>query len=55
MYSKVKTWQDLCDTNIDFLQGKQDETFYHLSPTNEETDTILNKPIQLNSNGFLYN
>jgi hypothetical protein len=52
MYSKVKTWQDLCDTNIDFLQGKQDETFYHLGPTNEETDSILNELIQLNSNGF---
>lgn len=52
MYSKVKTWQDLCDTNIDFLQGKQDETFYHLGPTDEETDSILNELIKLNSNGF---
>jgi len=52
MYSKVKNWQDLCNTNLDFLQGKQNETFYHLGPINEETNTILNELIQLNSNGF---
>lgn len=52
MYSKVKTWQDLCDTNIYFLQGKQDKTFYHGAPIDSETNLILNELIQLNSNGF---
>lgn len=55
MYLKVKTWQDLCDTNIDFLQGKQNETFYHGAPIDGETNLILDKLIQLNSNGFFTN
>ena len=52
MYSKVKTWKELCNTNINFLQGKQNETFYHLGSINDETNSIVDKLIQLNSNEF---
>ena len=45
----------MCDTNIDFLQGKQNETFYHSAPINEETNLILDKLIHLNYNGFFTN
>lgn len=37
MYSKVKTWQDLINTNISFIKGEIPETFYHGGPLDEET------------------
>ena len=55
MYDKVKTWADMCATNVDFLQGKYEETFYHGGSICEESSVLLDDLIQLNSLGFFTN
>jgi len=52
MYSNVKNWQDLCDTNVKFLQGLFGETFYHLGPVNSESGEFIDELIELNKKGF---
>ncbi len=59
MYSHVSTWTDLCKTNVEFLEGKHEKTFYHCGPIDLETSQdprFLNSLIELNNLGlFTYN
>lgn len=48
----VKTWEDLCAINIRFLKGEIDKTYYHLGPTDPETEPLLPALIKLNTLGF---
>lgn len=55
MYANVRTWADLCAVNLDFLQFKHNETFYHAGPLDEETYenfSFLNDLIELNYMGI---
>lgn len=54
-YSNVKSWTDLCNANVEFLEGKHLVTFYHYGPINFETSSkpdFLNDIIELNKKGF---
>lgn len=35
-YSAVSTWDDLIQTNIDFLEGRLQSTFYYLAPWRDD-------------------
>lgn len=50
LYKSVKTWSDLINTNIDFMNGKINKTFYHNGPLNKEThnNSIFEPCIELN-------
>ncbi len=50
-YTKAKTFQDLCDINVDYLKGVYDETPYSGAPIFEETKLILQPLCLLNSLG----
>lgn len=52
MYNEVKNWTDLCKTNVDFLEGKYNNTFYHCAPVDYETNSILDKLIFFNKQGL---
>jgi hypothetical protein len=52
MYSSVKKWQDLCDTNVKFLRKEFEETFYHLGPVDSESGGFIDELIELNKNYF---
>lgn len=59
MYNNVKTWKDLCDTNVLFIKGIYKNTFYHCAPLDNETTEnteFFNDILQLNENLiFTYN
>ncbi len=59
IYTHVSTWTDLCKTNVEFLEGKHEETFYNTRPIDSETSQdpkFLNSLIELNNFGlFTYN
>ena len=52
VYDLVRTFKDLIDTNVAFLQGKIKETPYQLAPPDKETTPLLGKLIRINLNGF---
>jgi hypothetical protein len=37
LYKSVKTWSDLIDTNVAFMNGEIKTTFYQLGPLDPET------------------
>ncbi len=54
-YTRVETWMDLCKTNVEFLEGKHEETFYHYGPIDPETSqdsNFLKSLIELNNLGL---
>lgn len=51
-FSKVKTYKDLLDANVAFLEGKLETTPYHYGPVDEETKPLLEDLIKLHSYGF---
>lgn len=51
-YSKMKTFDELCNSNVEFLNGKYTETFYHLGPVDEETIPLLDDLRRINKLGF---
>ncbi len=59
VYANVKTWDDLCQTNLDFFDEKINETFYHFGKLNDEslyTPGFLEDLIKLNKKCiFTYN
>lgn len=52
MYQNVKTWKDLCETNVKFLQGEYKQTFYHWGPIDRETNELVEDLIELNKLGI---
>lgn len=36
-YKNIKTWDELIQTNVDFIKGKYYRTFYHGAPLDDET------------------
>ena len=48
LYKEVKNWSDMINTNIDFMNGKIDRTFYHGGPLDDETLDKRNKGLFLN-------
>jgi hypothetical protein len=52
-YSKMKTFQQLCDSNVAFLNGEYDETFYHNGPVDDETIPLLDDLKRINKLGFI--
>ena len=51
-YYSAKTYQDLCDINVKFLQGVYDHTAYHGAPVNSETIPLLGDLCRLNALGM---
>jgi hypothetical protein len=47
----VKTWKDICAVNVRFLKKEISETYYHLGPTDPETEPLLPALIRLNELG----
>jgi hypothetical protein len=47
----VKTWSDLCSVNIRFLKKEIEQTYYHLGPTDPETEPLLPALVKLNELG----
>ena len=55
MYANVKTWNDLCQVNAEFLKGYHYDTFYHAGPIDYETienPNFLYDLIKLNNIGI---
>jgi hypothetical protein len=55
MYAEVKTWDDLCKTNLDFIDEKINKTFYSDNKLDAETvntSRFLNDIIELNKKGI---
>jgi hypothetical protein len=54
IYSNVKCWDDLIQTNLKFLKGEINEIFYHGGPIDQETrePMFLKGLIELNKMGF---
>ena len=52
IYSSVEDWNDLIETNLLFLSGEIEETFYHGGKLNSETTYFLNDIIELNKKGL---
>jgi len=52
LYQSVKTYRDLLNTNLLFLQGKVDATYYHNTPILQETVPLLTSLIKINDYGF---
>jgi len=53
MESKIKTFEDLIEYNLKFLNGEIKETFYHCGPVDEETIPLLDNLKKINRFGFL--
>ena len=51
-YYDVKTWDRLCGVNETFLRKGFDQTYYHLGPTDPETEPLLPALIELNKRGI---
>lgn len=51
-YDNVRTWRDLLDINIKFLNGEISETYYHVGPTDPETVPLLTNLRTINDLGF---
>jgi hypothetical protein len=47
----VKKWADLCAVNVRFLKKDIEQTYYHLGPTDPETEPLLPDLIRLNELG----
>jgi len=47
----VVTWADLCAVNVRFLKKEIEQTYYHLGPTDPETEPLLPALIKLNELG----
>lgn len=52
IYERVKTYQDLIETNIAFLNGEIKRTPYHDGSIEEETHKILDNLVKINKFGF---
>jgi hypothetical protein len=52
-YSKMKTFQQLCDSNVAFLNGEYGETFYHNGSVDDETIPLLDDLKRINKLGFI--
>jgi len=50
-FYSVKTWADMCAVNVRFLKKEISQTYYHLGPTDEETEPLLPALIKLNELG----
>jgi len=55
MYENVRTWKDLCNINVEYLEGRHPDTFYHAGPLDAETIVcpgFLADLIELNKMGI---
>jgi len=53
LYEKTKTFQDLIDLNLLFINGKIDQTIYHLGCLDNETLPYIEELIKINQLGLL--
>lgn len=51
-YANAKTYQDMCDINVLFLEGVYDHTAYHCGPVDSETVPLLTDLCTLNKLGM---
>lgn len=53
VFQNIKSYKNLVDVNVAFLQGKISETPYHLGPINAQTIPQLTDLMKINKEGFL--